>query len=85
MTIQEIKESLEGPLGSRTVLAFRRPASKKSKEEQYYAVELQRNYIESMTGFTQPRTLRYVYLDETRFDCTLQLDVFHSKKTLEIL
>ena len=55
---QDVKKQLQGPLGSVTMLAFRRPASVRNEEDFYYALELVRNFVEADTDFNQPQVAK---------------------------
>lgn len=77
---------MRGALGSSSMLALRRNSREGTlDEESFYALQLIRNHVESNTRFLEPQTLRYVYVDERKFDSELKDTSLQSTSGLQIL
>jgi hypothetical protein len=84
-TQEEVRQQLIGPLGSTSMLAFRRPARAAGEEDVYYALELVRNHVEADTTVLKPQKLRFVYVDSSTVECDFADKTLATQRCLDIL
>ena len=84
-TKEEVKQQLLAPLGTTSMLAFRRPARAAGEEDAYYALELVHNYVEADTLVLKPQKLRFVYVGDSSVECDFSDNALATQKGLSIL
>ena len=84
-TKEEMNQQLLAPLGTTSMLAFRRPARATGEEDTYYALELVHNYVEADTLVLKPHKLRFVYVEDSSVECDFSDNALATQKCLSIL